>query len=147
LIKSTKILLWISGILTLPISIYIVVGMRKGFSFMIPYVITLFFFFDFVPRFLYFLYFFILFMFTPVAAAIDFLCAYYIDKGKNMSHRIASYRSLITCLFSVFPISVGFLFFSPFPTVAKKIIIEGFFYFFFYGTICALLMIGERKTK
>jgi hypothetical protein len=86
-------------------------------------------------------------MFTPVAAAVDFLCAYYIDKGKNMSHRIASYRSLISCLFSVFPIFIGFLFFEPFHVAARKIIIEGFFYFFFYGTIFSLLMISERKAK
>lgn len=146
MIKSIKILLYISGIVTLATFIYIFIGTRIGFNGIIPLAVIMFFLSDTAPPSLHFLYFFALFMFTPVLTATDLLCAHYIDKN-NVSNRVASYRSIITCLLGVFSILVGIFFFRPLNFSTKKIIIEGCFYFIFYGTLLYLLMASERKVK
>ncbi len=147
MIKSIKILLVISGIVTIYTSIYIFFGTRIKLPHMIPYAVIMYFFTDVARRSLNFLSFFILFMFTPVLAATDFLCAYYIDKSTKVAHRVASYRALITCVFGIFPIIIGLLVFRPLHLISKTIFIEGIFYFIFYGTLLSLLMISERKPK
>jgi len=147
MIKSIKILLCLSGIFTLLTFIYIFIGTRIGFNGIIPLAVIMFFLSDFAPPSLHFLYFFALFMFTPVLTATDFLCAHYIDDKNKVANRIASYRSLITCLLGVFSILVGLFFFRPMHFDTKKIVIEGCFYFFFYGTLLYLLMSSERKAK
>lgn len=146
MIKSIKVLLYISGIITLLTFIYIFVGTRIGFNGIIPLAVIMFFLSDSATPSLHFLYFFTLFMFTPVLTATDFLCAHYIDKN-NVANRIASYRSLFTCLLGVFSILVGMFLFRPLNFSTKKIIIEGFFYFIFYGTLLYLLMFSEKKIK
>jgi len=145
--KSIKILLCISGILTIYTFTAISIGTRIAYPFKVPYAVIMFFLFDFAPHSIYFLYFFILFMFTPVLAVTDFLCAYYIDKKPNITSRIASYRSLITCLFGVFPFFVGLFVFRPIHLQSKLTTIEGVFYFLFYGTLFYLLMLSERKNR
>ncbi len=146
MIKSIKVLLYISGVVTLITFIYILVGTRIGFNGIIPLAVIIFFLSDSAPPSLHFLYFFVLFMFTPVLTATDFLCAHYIDKN-NVANRIASFRSLTTCLLGAFSILVGLFFFRPLYLDTKKIVIEGCFYFFFYGTLISLLMFSERKAK
>jgi len=146
MIKSIKIFLYISGTVTLLMFIYIVIGTRIGFNGIIPLAVIMFFLSDSPPSFSHLLYFLVLFMFTPVLTATDFLCAHYIDEKNKVSNRIASYRSLVTCLLGIFSTLVGFFFFRPLNVDAKKIIIEGVFYFLFYGTLLLLLMLSERKT-
>ena len=147
MIKSIKILLRISGVFTLLTFTYIFIGTRIGFSGIIPLAVIMFFLSDSAPPSLHFLYFFTLFMFTPVFAATDFLCAHYIDNKNKVANRIASYRSLVTCLLGIFSVLVGLFFFKPLHIDTKKIIIEGIFYFLFYGILLYLLMSSERKTK
>ena len=147
MIKSIKILLCISGIVTLLTFIYIFIGTRIGFRTIIPLAVIIFFLSDTAPPSLHFLYFFALFMFTPVLTATDFLCAHYIDEKNKVANRIASYRSLITCLLGLFSILVGLFLFKPLHFDTKKVIVEGSFYFFFYGTLLYLLMSSERKAK
>jgi hypothetical protein len=147
MIKGIKILLYISGTVTLLTFIYIVVGTRIGFNGIIPLAIIMFFLSDSAPSSSHFLYFFALFMFTPVLTATDFLCAHYVDGKNKVANRIASYRSLITCLLGVFSIFVGLFLFKPLHVGAKKIVIEGVFYLLFYGTLLALLMLSQRKSK
>lgn len=147
MIKSIKILLVISGIVTIYTSIYIFFGTRINLPHMVPYAVIMYFLTGVAPRSLNFLCFFTLFMFTPVLAATDFLCAYFIDKSTKVAHRVASYRALITCAFGVFPIIIGILVFRPLHLVSKTILFEGIFYFLFYGTLLYLLMLSERKAK
>jgi len=147
MIKSVKTLLYISGIITLSTFVYIFIGTRIGFNGIIPLAVIIFFLSDSVPPSLHLLYLFALFMFTPVLSATDFLCAHYIDEKNKVANRVASYRSLITCLLGLFSISIGLFFFKPLQVDVKKIIIEGIFYFIFYGTLLSLLMISERKSK
>ena len=146
MIKSIKVLLCLSGIFTLLTFIYIFIGTRIGFNGIIPLAVVMFFLSDSAPPSLHFLYFIVLFMFTPVLTATDFLCAHYIDGKNKVANRIASYRSLVTCLLGIFSILVGLLFFRPLHFDTKKIFIEGCFYFLFYGTLLYLLMLSERKT-
>ncbi len=145
--KSIKILLWISGTLTLYTSIFIFFGTSIKLPHIVPYAIIMCFLCDGFPRSLNLLSFFTLFLFTPVLTATDFLCAYYIDRNNKTAERIAAYRSLITCLLGVFPILTGFLVFKPLNITSKTIIIEGAFYFLFYGTLYSILMISEKRTK
>ena len=147
MIKSIKILLCLSGIVTLLTFIYIFIGTRIGFRTIIPLAVIMFFLSDTAPPSLHFLYFFALFMFTPVLSATDFLCAHYIDEKNKVANRIASYRSLTTCLLGLFSILVGLFLFRPLYFDTKKVIIEGSFYFLFYGTLLYLLMSSERKAK
>jgi hypothetical protein len=147
MIKNIKILLYISGVITLLIFTYILIGTRIGFNLIIPLAVMMVFLSDTAPPSLRFLYFFGLFMFTPVLTATDFLCAHYIDGKNKVANRVASYRSLITCLLGIFSILVGLFFFRPMHFDTKKIVIEGFFYFFFYGILLYLLMASERKVK
>ncbi len=147
MIKSIKILLYISGIITLLTFIYIFIGTRIGFNVIIPLAIIMVFLSDTAPPSLHFLYFFAIFMFTPVLTATDFLCAHYIDETNKVANRIASFRSLITCLLGIFSILVGLFLFRPMHFDTKKVVIEGFFYFFFYGILLYLLMSSERKSK
>jgi hypothetical protein len=144
--KSIKILLCISGIITLFTFVYIFIGTRIGFRGIIPLAVIMFFLSDTATPSLRLLYFFALFMFTPVLTATDFLCAHYIDGKNKVANRIASYRSLVTCLLGLFSILVGLFFFRPLHFDTKKIVIEGSFYFLFYGTLLYLLMLSERKT-
>lgn len=146
MIKSIKVLLYLSGTFTLLTFIYIFIGTRIGFNGIIPLAVILFFLSDSAPPSLHFLYFFALFMFTPVLTATDFLCAHYIDKNK-VAIRVASYRSLLTCLLGVFSLLLGLFFFKPLHLDTKKIVIEGGFYFIFYGALLYLLMRSERKDK
>jgi len=145
--KSIKILLWISGILTLYTSISIFFGTSINLPHIVPYAIIMCFLCDDFPRSLNLLSFFTLFLFTPVLTATDFICAYYIDKNNKTAERVAAYRSLITCLLGVFPILTGLLVFKPLNVTSKTTIIEGAFYFLFYGTLYSLLMISERRDK
>lgn len=147
MIKSIKILLYISGAVTLLTFVYIFVGTRIGFNGIIPLAVIIFFLSDSAPPSLHFLYFFALFMFTPVLTATDFLCAHYLDEENKVANRVASYRSLTTCLLGIFSILVGLFFFKPLNVNAQKIVIEGVFYFLFYGTLLFLLMLSERKAK
>lgn len=147
MIKQIKILLYISGIITLAIFTYILIGTRIGFNKIIPLAVIMVFLSDSAPPSLHLLYFLGLFMFTPVLTAADFLCAHYIDGENTVANRVASYRALVTCLLGVFCILVGLFFFRPLHYDTKKIVIEGFFYFFFYGTLLYLLMASERKSK
>jgi hypothetical protein len=147
MIKSIKILLCISGIVTLLTFIYIFIGTRIGFRTIIPLAVIMYFLSDTAPPSLHFLYFFALFMFTPVLTATDFLCAHYIDEKNKVANRIASYRSLVTCLLGIFSILVGLFFFRPLHFDTKKIVLEGSFYFIFYGTLLYLLMLSERKVN
>ncbi|MBN1695427.1 hypothetical protein JW879_08510 [candidate division WOR-3 bacterium] len=147
MIKSIKVLLCLSGIVTLLIFIYIFIGTRTGFNGIIPLAVVMFFLSDSAPPSLHFLYFIVLFMFTPVLTATDFLCAHYMDESNKVANRIASYRSLVTCLLGIFSILVGLFFFRPLHFDTKKIVIEGLFYFVFYGTLLYLLMLSERKSK
>jgi len=147
MIKSIKILLYISGTITLLTFVYILVGSRIGFNGIIPLAVIIFFLSDSAPSLLHFLYFFALFMFTPVLTATDFLCAHYIDEKNKVANRVASYRSLVTCLLGVFSILIGCFLFKPLNVGAKKIAIEGVFYFLFYGILLLMLMLSERKSK
>ena len=147
MIKSIKILLYISGTVTLLTFVYIFVGTRIGFNGIIPLAVIFFFLSDTAPPSLHLLYFFALFMFTPVLTATDFLCAHYIDGENKVANRVASYRSLVTCLLGIFSILVGFFFLRPLNIGAKKIVIEGVFYLLFYGTLLFLLMFSERNSK
>ncbi len=147
MIKSIKVLLCLSGIVTLLTFIYIFIGTRIGFNGIIPLAVVMFFLSDTAPPSLHFLYFIVLFMFTPVLTATDFLCVHYIDGKNKVANRIASYRSLVTCLLGIFSILVGLFFFRPLHFDTKKIVIEGSFYFLFYGTLLYLLMLSERKAK
>jgi hypothetical protein len=147
MIKSIKVLLCLSGIVTLLTFIYIFIGTRIGFNGIIPLAVVMFFLSDSTPPSLHFLYFIVLFMFTPVLTATDLLCAHYIDGKNKVANRVASYRSLVTCLLGVFSILVGLFFFRPLHFDTKKIVIEGSFYFLFYGTLLYLLMLSERKAN
>ena len=146
MIKSIKVLLYISGIVTLLTFIYIFAGLRTGFNGIMPLAVIMFFLSDSAPPSLHFLFLLSLFMFTPVLTAADLLCAHYIDKN-NVANRIASFRSLITCLFGIFSILIRLYLFRPLNFSTMEIIIEGCFYFIFYGTLLYLLMASERKAK
>ncbi len=146
MIKSIKIFLYISGTVTSLMFIYIVIGTRIGFNGIIPLAVIMFFLSDSSPSSSHLLYFLVLFMFTPVLTATDFLCAHYVDGKNKVANRIASYRSLITCLLGVFSIFVGLFLFKPLHVAAKKIVVEGVFYLLFYGTLLLLLMLSERKA-
>jgi hypothetical protein len=145
--KSIKILLWISGVITLYTSVCIFFGTSINLPHIVPYAIIMCFLCDNFPRSLNFLSFFALFLFTPVLTATDFLCAYYIDRNFNIAGRVAAYRSLITCLLGIFPILTGFLVLKPLRVTSRAIIIEGAFYFVFYGTLFSLLMMREKRAK
>ena len=87
------------------------------------------------------------YVFLLFAAVTDYVCVSYISKGIKTSYRIAYYRSLITCLLGFLLFILGrFVFIPPYFT-PWPLMIEGFVYFLFYGTIFTLLMINERKER
>jgi hypothetical protein len=80
-------------------------------------------------------------------AVVDFLCAYYIYKGSKLFKRIASYRSLITCIFGICLIVIDKFVYVPLYITSWSLTTEGLIYFFFYGTIFSLLMMNEKKER
>ncbi len=114
---------------------------------------------DFIPFFLEFWYMFfgiylvgfyssyIMFVSVCIAIGTDFAYAFNISKGNKKEIRITFYRTLITCLFGIF-----LLILAPFVAIPGKfnpilLIVEGSFYFLFYGILFTLLMIDERKER
>jgi len=81
------------------------------------------------------------------AAVIDYACVYYISKGNKTSYRIASYRSLITCLLGFLLFILGRFVFVPHYFTPWPLMIEGFIHFLFYGTLFSLLMMNKRKKR
>ena len=87
------------------------------------------------------------YFFLLLAAVTDYVCVSYISKGNKTSYRIAYYRSLITCLLGFLLFILGRFLLIPHYFTPWPLMIEGFIYFLFYGTIFTLLMINERKER
>jgi hypothetical protein len=90
---------------------------------------------------------YILFTTIPLIIVTDFVCATKIIQWNKKAKRIASYRSLVTCLFGIFLVILALFVAFPGKFNPVLLIIEGSFYFLFYGTIFTLLMINEREER
>jgi hypothetical protein len=114
---------------------------------------------DFIPFFLEFWHMFfgiyligffssyLTFVSVCIAIGTDFAYASNISKGNKKEIRITFYRTLITCLFGILLVILASLATIPGKFNPVLSIVEGFFYFLFYGTIFTLLMINERKDR
>ncbi len=149
--KKIAILLRISGIYTILRVITALALMPLLYShWEIQYVDVILFFLDISNTFfrnslISFFVFYVFCMSVTLIIVADFAFASNKIIGHKAARRLATYRSLLTCLFGIFLIILGPLVSFPNRLNPLLFIIEGSFYFFFYGTIFTLLMINKRK--
>lgn len=153
ILKNVAILLRISGIYIIyALIVVFLITPLTDFYWLSPCANFIFFFFsidgpsDYFFNPLKFVLFYVFLISVVGIAVIDFFCAFYIRRGSKIFQRIASYRSLLTCLFGFFLFILGLLIFLPLDLMGRSLIFEGIIYFLFYGTIFYLLKSQERRT-